>query len=133
MTITSVSKSVFTAADALTVVQEVVGAIDEWVRVHEQEQTKRAVIHAQGQAAIEEIRAKKELFLTYLDRSFDERARTFQQLFASLDRAMIDGSVDVGPILAAITTLAAKSPFADLHDINFVQSALSDPDHEWEV
>ncbi len=133
MTITNPSKTFFTGADPLTVVREVVGAIDEWVRIHEVEQTKRAFIHAQGQVAIEEIRAKKELFLAYLDWSFDERASNFRQLFAALDRALDEGSGDAGSILAAITTLAAKSPFADLHDISFVQAALTDPDHEWEV
>ncbi len=51
----------------------------------------------------------------------------------ALDRAMSSGSGDVGAILTSITALAAKSPFADLHDIELVKASLADPDHEWQV
>ena len=77
-----------TGLDALTVVNQIVGAVTEWVQVHETETTKRELIGAQESIVISEIQARRELFVTYLDRSFDERERTFNELFRALDRAM---------------------------------------------
>ena len=70
--------------------------------------------------------------MMYLERSFDERQKNFADLFAALDTAMQSGG-DVAMILGAITTLAASSPFKDLHDIDLVRKNLADPDHEWTV
>lgn len=119
--------------DPLAVVQQIVMLGKEWSLVHEQEVTKRAQIDATADVAIKEIRARKKLFLTYLDRSFDERAKNFDELFRSLDRA-IESNADLVPsILTSISALAHKSPFADLHDPQLVRNMLDDPDHEWTV
>ena len=93
----------------------------------------RTQIHAWESATIAEITAKERIFLTYLNRSFDERERNFAELFQALDKAMSEDVGDVAHILGAITTLAAKSPFNDLHDIELVKESLNDPDHEWTV
>ncbi len=122
-----------TMFDPLVAFREVLQAADAWVRVHEEEVTRRTAILAARDAAIAEIQAKSQLFMSYLERSFDERRDMFSSLFARLDVAMAQGSGDVDAILGAITTLAAKSPFADLRDIEMVKSSLGDPDHEWVV
>lgn len=80
---------------------------------------------------IAEISAKGEIFLSYLERSFDERAENFRRLCDSLDELISNGG-DISLILTSITALAAKSPFADLHDFDLVQERLADPTHEWE-
>jgi hypothetical protein len=130
---TIVSMPPVTGLDAMTAINQVVGAITEWVQVHETETTKRELIRAQERAVIAEIHARRELFLSYLDRSFDERQRAFHELFRALDRAMDADPAAVASILGSITALAAKSPFADLADIDLVKSNLADPDHEWAV
>lgn len=122
-----------TGLDAMTVVNQIVGAVNEWLRVHEQETTKRELIRAQENVVISEIQARREIFLTYLDRSFDERERAFNELFRALDRAMTDDPASVAAVLGSITALAAKSPFADLVDIDLVKTNLANPDHEWAV
>lgn len=131
----SVSKAIVQPSvfDPMLAFREVLKAADEWVRVHEEEATKRTAILAARDVTLAEIHAKRELFMSYLERSFDERREMFAGLFARLDVAMAQGSGDVEAILGAINELAAKSPFADLRDISMVKSALVDPDHEWVV
>lgn len=122
--------SAFTAQDLLT---QIVRGVKEWAQLHETESTRREFIRAQERATVAEIRATRDVFIAYLDRSFDERRANFDRLFAALDRALTDDPSQVGPILTTVTTLAAKSPFADLSNIDLVKNRLQDPDHVWEV
>ncbi len=121
------------AMDGLATFRELMKAVNTCVELRETERTKRTAIAAQEAVALAEIAAKRDVFLTYLNCSFDERKIAFAHLFETLDRALAMGSADLGPILGAITALAAKSPFADLHDIEMVKESLADPDHEWVV
>lgn len=114
------------------VLTEVLQAIDTWVRIHEYEATERAAIAARREIALAEIDAKRELFMTYLNRSFDEREEAFARLFEVVDHCIAERS-DLTQVLTAITVLASKNPFADLHDIDLVTERLSDPTHEWLV
>jgi hypothetical protein len=122
-----------TPFDAALALKQVIDAAQQYLETREQEITKRAQIAAWESVTLAEIAAKEQIFLTYLTRSFDERERNFAELFQALDKAMASGTGDVAHILGAITTLAAKSPFNDLHDIELVKNALNDPDHEWTV
>ncbi len=120
-----------TAVNAMSAFTEIVGAVSELVKVHDQETTKRSFIRANEHVLVTEIRAKSQLFLAYLDRSFDEREQAFQRLFNALDVAMSSNLADVASILGSITTLAARSPFADLANFDLVKANLDDPNHEW--
>jgi hypothetical protein len=111
----------------------VIDRVGEWVQLVQTETTKRADIAAWEQTTIEDIRAKRDVLITYLDRSFDERAENFRRLFDSLDAAIADRSEKVAEVLGAITALAMKGPFADLKDVDTAVRALKDPDHEWEI
>ena len=118
--------------DAVAILNQIVDAAQDYLTVREVEATKQATIRARKEVDLEEIHAKSDLFMTYLSRSFDERQKNFAELFAALDKAMQSGG-DVALVLGAITTLAASSPFKDLHDIDLVRRNLADPDHEWTV
>lgn len=118
---------------AATVLDEIVMLTKEWIRVHEEETTKRAQIEAYSEVKMAEIHARRDLFLTYLDKTFDEREKNFEELFARLDVALANKPDAVGVILSSITTLALKSPFADLHDPVALRQKLDDPAAEWEV
>ncbi len=122
-----------TPLDAGLALKQVIDAAQHYLETREQEISKRAEISAWEATTLAEIAAKEQIFLTYLNRSFDERERNFAELFQALDKAMTSGPGDVAHILGAITTLAAKSPFADLHDIELVKNSLNDPHHEWRV
>lgn len=118
---------------AATVLEEIVKLAKEWVQVHEEETTKRIQIKAAADATIAEIHARRDLFLTYLDKTFDERERNFEELFARLDKALSTNAESIGVILSSITALALKSPFADLHDPVALRKKLDDRAAEWAV
>lgn len=118
---------------AMNVLDEVLRLGREWVQVHEETSTKRTAIQADAEVTIAQIHARRDLFLTYLDRSFDEREQNFEALFARLDEALASSPEAVGAILSSITTLALKSPFADLHDPVALRQKLDDPGAEWAV
>jgi hypothetical protein len=118
----------------LDVVKEVVGGYTDYRKIAEQEKTKRRDIEAWEKTQLEEIRAKKELFLTYMTEAFAERAEIFKGLFVQVDAAMANGEVEqLGMILANITDLAKATPFKDLIDISKTKEILSDPNHEWKL
>ncbi|MGQ0631972.1 MAG: hypothetical protein ACT4P1_13115 [Sporichthyaceae bacterium] len=117
----------------MAVVTEIVQLGREWIRVHEEESTKREAIRAHADVRIAEIHERRDLFLSYLDRSFDERERVFDNLFRQLDQAMSGNPEAVPTILASISTMAHKSPFADLHDPVALRQKLDDPNAEWTV
>lgn len=125
------ASTLLTGLDAMGIVNGIIEAASEWVQVHETESTKRAYISSWERATVEEIHARRDVFLTYLERSFDERDRAFHKLFSALDTAMTSDTQQVAAILGAITTLASRSPFADLGNIELVKDRLADPGFEW--
>ena len=98
------------------VLQEIVAAAREWVQVSQTEKTKRAQITAWERTSIKDIRARRDILMTYLERSFDERKENFNRLFDALETALENDRQDVSGILQTITTLAGQGPFADLQD-----------------
>ena len=54
--------------------QQMVSAYTEYMKVAQQEQTKRREIDTWEQTTIAKISAQRNLLMAYLDRSFDERA-----------------------------------------------------------
>jgi hypothetical protein len=124
----------FTDVDPTRVVEEMARVYREYHEVREKEHTKRVAIQAKEQVALAEIAAKRELFLEYLTRSFDERAANFSALFARLDVALEKGDTQALAVLTnAISDLAKSSPFKDLVTIEATRKALRDADHEWDV
>ncbi len=118
----------------LDVIKEVVGGYTEYCRIAEQETTKRREIQAWETTQLEDIRAKKEIFLTYMTEAFAERSEIFSGLFRQVDAAMAKGEVEqLGIILTSISDLAKTTPFKDLIDISRTKAILSDPNHEWKL
>jgi hypothetical protein len=113
---------------------EVVRAWTEYVKITEEEKTKRSEIEAWEKIAIATINVKRDFLIGYLDRSFDERAKNFHLLFKTVDCAMSSGdNQQLGLALQAIIELAQSSPFKDLTNLSTVKAALDDPDHVWEL
>jgi len=116
-------------ADAL---QPVIAHYLEYNQIAEQERTKRREIKAWEKENLAKIQAQRDLLMEYLDRSFDERAKNFKQLFDVVDRAIASGNNEqLGLALHSITELAKSSPFKELANLSSVQAALADPNHEW--
>lgn len=129
-----VEKVKVTDIDPTRVVEEMARAYREYHEVREKEATQRRQIEANERVALAEIAAKRELFLEYLERSFDERSANFTSLFEKVDVALDKGDVQALALLTnAISDLAKSSPFKDLATIEATRRALRDADHEWEV
>jgi ribonucleotide reductase alpha subunit len=112
---------------------DLVEAWTQYRQVAEEEKTKRCEIEAWEKTTLAEIKAKRDLLVGYLDRSFDERAENFRSLFEAVDRAMLsDDDRQLGLALQAIVELAKSNPFKDLADLSTLKAALDDPDHVWE-
>ncbi|TVS19721.1 MAG: hypothetical protein EA417_00120 [Gammaproteobacteria bacterium] len=122
---------ILNSADARAVLDQMVAAVQQWQHTVETEHTKRTAITAHEQKWLAAIETDRQVLLTYLDRSFDERADNFCRLFDSLDQAMTTETTQVGDILSAITTLAMTNPFSELRDVATVTANLHDKDHEW--
>lgn len=112
---------------------EIVQAYTEYLRIAEEEKTKRLEIKAWEKVTLAEIRAKRDFLINHLEHSFDERAKNFQSLFQVVERAMTSGdNQKLGLALQAIVSLAKSSPFKELADLSNVKAALNDPEHMWE-
>ncbi len=120
--------------DPSQTIDEMARAYREYQVVRAQELTKRRQIDADEKVALAEIAARRELFMEYLTRSFDERSTNFGSLFERVDTALEKGDVQALALLTnAIVDLAKSSPFKDLATIEATRQALKNPDHEWDV
>ena len=106
----------------------------EYLKVVEEEQTKRDEIEAWRQTTLADISSKRELVIGYLDRSFDERSENFKSLFQIVERAIsTEDNYQLSLTLDAIVELANSSPFQDLSDLSKVKAALNNPNHVWKL
>jgi hypothetical protein len=121
--------AIASGTDAL---QQVYAIYSEYKQIAQQERTKRREIQAWEKENVAKIKAQRDLLMEYLDRSFDERAKNFSQLFEVVELAMASGNNEqLGLALHSITELAKSSPFKELANLSSVQAALADPNHEW--
>ena len=138
--ITSLGKNSMTAGKAVgvaglgQVLSQMVDAADQWVKVIQEETTRREEIRAWEAAERERIVAQRDVLLRGLELTFDERRETFRRLFDNLDLAMRsnDATAAAG-LLESITELAKSSPFKDLGNVEFVVNELKQPDRTWKI
>ena len=113
--------------------EQMVSAYTEYLTIAEQEKTKRRDIEAWEKEAITRINAQRDLLMTYLEHSFDERAENFSALFGLVDNALSEGDNEqLALALNSITEIAKSSPFSELANLTSVRAALNNPDHVWE-
>lgn len=114
-------------------IQQILFAYSEYKKVALEEKTKREGIAAWERVTLEKIKSQRKLLLSFIDRSFEERARNFEYLFSLADQAIASqNNKELSLVLEKITELAKTSPFQDLTDVSSVQAALSNPDHKWQ-
>jgi hypothetical protein len=118
----------------LLCINDIISQGQKYLKVVEEEQTKREEIQAWKEKILAEINFNRELVIGYLDRSFDERSQNFQSLFKTVDRAIFtEDNYQLSLTLDAIVQLANSSPFQDLSDLSKVKAALNDPGRIWEL
>lgn len=121
-------------ADALAAFRQVTDAVQEYLKLRETEETRRAQIESYKVLESERIRAAERVLSDYFSKVFDERAEQFEEMWARLDKAAEAGDGPaVAQLLNSIVSLAQKSPLAELTDLSQVRLALEDPNHEWEL
>lgn len=125
---------IFENIDPTQVITEMTNAYYNYHTIREQEQTKRRQIEAHEKIVLAEIAARRELFMEYLSRSFDERAKNFSSMFERIDIAIERGDTQALMVLTnAVVALAQSSPFKDLATIEATRKKLSDSNYEWEI
>ncbi len=126
------TQKIWTAFNPTETLQQMVSAYTDYLTIAEQERTKRREIEAWEKEAIAKINAQRDVLMDYLDRSFDERAKNFRNLFDVVDRAIAAGNNEqLALALHSITEIAKSSPFKELANLASVRAALDDPNHEW--
>lgn len=106
----------------------------EAVKIVAQSKVEIARIQADAKQEIAKIHALKEMLLSYLDKSFDERRENFARLFDNIDKAYADGRLDeMSVALNAMVSMAAQSPFKALADAATAAKVLKDKSIEWEL
>ncbi len=113
---------------------EVVQAWTGYLKIAEEEKTKRRDIEAWEKVTLAEIKTKREFLVGYLEHSFDERARNFDLLFQVADQAILTrDNQQLSLTLYSIAELAKCNPFKDLADLSTVKAALDNPNHVWDL
>ena len=93
--------------------------------------TERVRIEEEARVELARVEMARATLLRYLDRSFDERHRNFEHLFAVLDRALAEDRMDaVASVLTTVVALAAESPFKALSDARRAAALIEDREHE---
>lgn len=138
--ITSMGKAVSAvgkAANAVNlgqVLSQMVDAADQWVKVIQEESTRREEIRVWEATERERINAQRDVLIRGLEMTHDERRENFRRLFDNLDAAMLkDDAATAASLLDSITELAKSSPFKDLGNIEFVVNELKQPDRTWKI
>lgn len=112
--------------------QQLISAYTDYLKIAEQEKTKRRAIEAWETERLADINSLREVIISYLNQSFDERAKIFCSLFEVVDSAISSGNNEqLGLTLNSITEVAKSSPFKELANLANIRAALDNPDHEW--
>jgi len=107
-------------------VQDVVASVTDYLKVAEQQQTRRAEITAQKDVAIATIEAQRACFSQLLDYTFKERASVLGQQFKALDHALHSGNAELAATaLQQMVAVIQTSPFRSMQEM---QSAMGQKD-----
>lgn len=119
---------------AVSSLYEIANEIANLEKFKEEQITKRIQIIAETEEKINKIHSARDIILAYLDMSFEERKRNFQNLFETLDKAQTEGNIErMGLILNSILELAKNSPLKVFMDRESFTDFMNDPTREIEL
>lgn len=122
------------AADAFGALNNVIDGALDYLRLREEEGTKRAKIDAYASVEVARIHEASSVLKSYFEQVFAERSATIEGLFRHLDGAMASGDGQATEsALKGIVDLAKSSPMVDIGDLSQIRKALDDPDYVWEL
>lgn len=109
---------------------EIIVAYSEYLRITEVEQITRDKIRAWEQTNLGAIQSRRDVIINFLNHSFDERAKNFDELFKRIDVAMSNKDNDqLSILLGSVIELLKINPYSNLKDF---QIQFDDPNHVWE-
>lgn len=107
-------------------VTDVVNNVTDYLKVAEQEETKRTEITAKRDVALAAIRAQRDTISELMKYTFQERAATLQKQFEVLDKAMAQGNAAiVDQSLKSMVAVIQSSPFKSIQEM---QQSLANKD-----
>ena len=123
-----------TPFEALNIVNNIISASKEVANHIESEKTKREEIQKDKEIALKKIQMQRDLLMTYLEKTYDERKTAFSKYFEVVDYALQNNNVqELAMGLENINDLAKSSPFKNLADLKSVGDALKDKNTVWDI
>ncbi len=120
--------------DMAAVAQKMTADIKDYLVIAEHEQTQRAQINADFAVEISKIEAMRSTLEHFLDRSFEERRKNFEELFSLIRKSMDTGDLQtLERSLSVVVELARISPLAEAKSLASLRSAMDDPNHEFRL
>lgn len=114
---------------AVNAFENVAQSYMNWQQTIAANETERERIKAEKEKAIKQIEATKEILMTYLNKSFDERTVIFKKNFEAIDVAIASNNMEALAItIQSVNALAAQSPFKALADVAKVRQSLLNGD-----
>lgn len=121
----SIEKKKLDPEQALNTLNNLYNKYVELEKAREEYKTERDRIQADKEKALAQIAAIKDVLMTYLNRSFDERAIMIKQNFEVIDTAIANNNMEALAItVQSVNTLVAQSPFKALVDLAQVRREL---------
>ena len=124
----------FKNVNPIVVLSEITHEYIEYKKILQQERTKREHIETWKEINLKAIEAKQDIFIKYLELSFDERKNNFKRLFKILDTAVKKEDIQtIANTLDAIVKLAQENPFKQLASEEYVRGVLEDPTKKFDL
>ena len=109
----------------VTLALDLVSAWKEYQNTAEQEQTARAAIAAERNVRIKAIKEQAKLLRDVIGKTFDERARNFDEYFHILNKSLEEKN-DKG-IDAALTLILAQTKISPMAQVTELIKNFNDP------
>lgn len=122
------------SANALDALNSMVTSTAEYLRIREEETTKRDRLQTYAELEMQKIRAAESILSDYFGQLFRERHQVVDDLFTRYDAAVEQGDSRLAQTaLQGIVDVAKESPLKDLGDLGQIRKALNDDAHVWEL
>ena len=120
--------------DALNALNTMVDGTLDYLRLREEERTKRAKLDVYEKTELRKIEAAEAVLKDYFRQAFAERKQNTDELFARYDAAIERGDADSAHLaLQGVIDIAKSSPLNDLGDLGQIRKALDNDQHVWEL
>jgi hypothetical protein len=127
------AKTAVTQIDALHALKSMVTATTDYLKIRQEELSKRTEIQAYTELETARIGAAERILHDYFAQVFAERKSNFEELLSRFDEAAKAGDpTAMSQTLSAVVSLAGQSPLAALTDLGELRKVLDDPDHVWQ-